>query len=620
MGSFLFACTNSQEGPYFGKTVPQHPADELWINGGGSPQYMDPSLIHDSVSSQFGRNQFVRLVEVSTQTGKPIPDLATHWEVSNDLSEYTFHLRSDAKWSDGKALTAQDIEWTWKRVLNPATGSMSGALATAFANASAFSHRAIYVHTRNPHEAFDREGFEKTLQSKFKIEKFEEPINLSGLFVYVSDSVEDKQKYRADLLAYIAAKMPHLSAKVADSSVVQVRALDTHTLWVKLIGPLPYFLSMLDYHVFAPVPQHAIEAAKKKTGREELWVRPEHIVVSGPYKLTEEKFKQYRYFEKNPYYYDAEFVKTPKIKVLVLEDYNTSLNIYRTGGMDWAGSNVSVPAHFVDEIKKYRDYSLSPQLVMYYFYLNVSKPELSNKHLRKALSLAIDRKTMVEKVTRAGQIPSANLIPCGLAGYTCAPATLFDPEQARKELAQAGYKKGDKLPPIEIKYNTAESHRKIAEALQQMWKKHLGIDVSLHNLEWRVFLHDRTEGNFQLARGGWIGDYPDPQNFFQLLLSDSSTNITRWKNKQFDELMKLSDRELDPSHRLELMRQAEIIALDESPIIPIYVYTKGTLKKPYLMGHYEDIQDYHEWKYMWIDDRWYNEVPESSLPQKPYKS
>ncbi|MEZ4705460.1 MAG: peptide ABC transporter substrate-binding protein [Bdellovibrionota bacterium] len=619
----LCACSSALDSEYFGKTVPQHPADILWINGGGSPQFIDPALVHDSVGSQFARNQWARLVEISTVTGMPIPDLATHWDISKDRTEYIFYLREDATWSDGKPLTAHDVEWSWKRVLNPSTGATSGSLANVFMNAEAFSSRSL--HLKTPHKNLSPEKIQSMLETIAPIDRVEKALgDVPGYFVFVGGEPEQLSAHRDQLIKHVQQHglnpFDMVSMEMTRDDVVQVKALDDHRIWAKLIGPLPYFLSMLDYHIFAPVPAHAIEAAKKKTGREELWTRPEHVVVSGPYKLIEEKFKQYRILEKNPLYYDAKYVKTPKVKVLVIEDYNASLYVYRTGGMDWAGSNVSVPAFFADDIKKYKDYRLTPQLVMYYYYINVANKPMDNKWLRKALSLAIDRKAIVEKVTRAGQLPSANLIPCGLAGYTCAETELFNPEKAKQYLKKAGFSSANKVPTLEIKYNTAEEHRKIAEAIQQMWKKYLGIDVSLVNEEWRVFLHDRKEGFYQISRGGWIGDYPDPQNFLQLLLSDSTANITNWKNTAFDQLMHSSDREGNVADRLKQMNQAEAIALEESPIIPVYVYTKGTIKKPYLMGHYDDLQDYHPWKYMWIDARWYKEVPQTRLDETPYKS
>ena len=229
--------------------------------------------------------------------------------------------------------------------------------------------------------------------------------------------------------------------------------------------------------------------------------------------------------------------------------------------------------------------------------------------MRKAPSLAIDREKITKYVTRAGQIPTATLIPDGLAGYKAIDQTVFDPEAARAALAKAGYPGGKGLPPITLIYNTTEQHKQIASAAQQMWKDNLGIDVTIENQEWKVYLGRLQKVDFQMARLGWIGDYADPNTFLELFASTNGNNHSNWADEKFDQMLLDANATADKEKRLEMLREAEAYAFEQQPMLPIYVYTKPSMVKPFLGGYFGNYQDRHPWKYFYIKEDWYDGKP-----------
>jgi oligopeptide transport system substrate-binding protein len=294
----------------------------------------------------------------------------------------------------------------------------------------------------------------------------------------------------------------------------------------------------------------------------------------------------------------------------MVESATTALNMYAAGEFDWPGGNTSLPAEFLDQLAGYRDFHQHPYLAVYFYWLNTKAPPLNDARVRRALSLAIDRESLVRHVTRGGQIASADLVPDGLAGYEGLGLPVFDPEAGRRLLAEAGYADGAGLPPITLSFNTSEGHRQVAEALQAMWQRELGIQVELANQEWKVFLANAEQMNFQLCRMGWIGDYADPYTFLELLTSDCGNNHSNWSNPAYDRLLEKANRQADSATRLGLLRQAEALALGDQPLIPLYVYSRSQLIKPYVRGIWGNHQDRHPWKAIWIDPDFDPTAPE----------
>jgi ABC-type oligopeptide transport system substrate-binding subunit len=405
------------------------------------------------------------------------------------------------------------------------------------------------------------------------------------------------------------------NAGKASRDDVGVRALDDLTLQVTLENPVPYFLNLTAFYTLMPVPRHVIERLEKAGQNTDLWTRVENIVCNGPYTMAEWKFRQYMVFARNPRYWDAEHVKLARVRMLMIESVNTALNMYEAGELDSIGGS-SLPSEFMDHLSHYGDFEQDKMLATYFFWINVKKPPLDDKRVRRALSLAIDRASLVKYVLRAGQAPSADLVPDGVGGYASLHSPIFDPEQARRLLAEAGYGPDHPLPTITLRYNTLEGHKQIAEAVQQMWKQHLGVSVELENQEWKVFLKTLQATDFQVARMAWVGDYPDPNTFLELLTKANGNNHSNWSNPEFEALLAQANRTQDAPQRLQLLHRAEALAMSEAPLMPLYVYTRSELTKPYLMGHFINMQQRLYFKYWWIDERWYAGTPER-LPNSP---
>ena len=526
--SLALGCRPAETG-YFGTTTPRHPPNELWINNAGEPEWLDPNRCADGNGGEIIWNTFAGLVQAHPATLEPMPEIATRWDVSADRQTYTFHLRP-SQWSDGTPLTAHDFVFSFRRLVDPKTGSKYATNGHIFKGGAAVGRGA------------------------------------------------------------------------APPESLGVRAVDDLTLEVVLEDPLPYVLSFLTFYSFMPIPRHLLADLERRGIDEALWTRPEHVVSNGPYRLSEWKFRQRMVFERNPRYWDAANVRLDRVRVAMVESYTTALNMYAAGEFDWPGSNTSLPAEFMDYLAGFKDYRRHPYLASYYYWINTKAPPLDNPLLRRALALAIDREALVRHVTRGGQIPAADLVPDGVAGYQALGRPLFDPEAARRLLAEAGYASGADVPAITLTYNTSEGHKQVAEAVQQMWKDVLGISVELENQEWKVFLSTAEMNNFQLCRMGWTADYADPFTFLELLTSACGNNHSNWSDPAYDRLLKEANREPDPATRLAKFREAEALALEQQPLIPLYTYTRTQLVKPYVRGIWGNHQDRHPWKYIWIDE------------------
>lgn len=387
----------------------------------------------------------------------------------------------------------------------------------------------------------------------------------------------------------------------ASPETLGVRAVDDHTLEIELVDPLPYFLNFLSFYSFMPIPQHLLQDLERRGIDSDLWTRPEYVVSNGPFVMREWWFRQRMVFEKNPQYWDVGSVRLNRVQVAMVESSTTALNMYAAGEFDWPGGSTSLPAEFMDHLAGYQDFHQHPYLAVYFYWINTQEPPLDNPLVRRALSLAIDREALVKHVTRGGQIASADLVPDGLAGYHGLGQPVFDPDAARRLLSEAGYEGGRGLPPVSLSFNTSEGHKQVAEALQAMWQQELGITVELKNQEWKVFLANAEQMNFQLCRMGWVGDYADPYTFLELLTSDCGNNHSNWSSPVYDQLLEKANRQTEPKKRLELLRQAEALAIEEQPLIPLYIYTRSQLVKPYVRGIWGNYQDRHPWKSIWID-------------------
>ncbi len=383
--------------------------------------------------------------------------------------------------------------------------------------------------------------------------------------------------YLAPSTAAVYAYMPAMiikgaskyNAGKADASTVGIRAVDPHTFEVTLVGPLPYAVDMMAHYAFDPLPMHAI----KKYGKD--WIKPGNFVGNGPFVLEDWVSQQKITVVPNDKYWNKANVFLSKITFLPIEDLTTGYNKYKNGEIDWMAN--AVPPAMLDEIKLRDDFQTSSQISTYYYEFNMNDPVLKDVRVRKALSMAVNRQDLVDNVTKGGQIPTGAFVP-PMTGYTPVSGTTFDLEGAKKELAAAGYPDGKGFPKLTLIYNTSDNHKRTAEYIQQQWKENLGIDVSLENMEWATFLSKRQANDFQIARDGWVGDYMDPSNFLELLMTGSGNNDGRYSNAEYDKLVHQAATMQAGDARNKVLEQAEKIAIaDDQTLMPLYYYVSQNL-------------------------------------------
>ena len=414
-------------------------------------------------------------------------------------------------------------------------------------------------------------------------------------FVYAWERVLNPKtgaKY-AQQLFYLRNGEEYNKGKLTDFSQVGVKALDDKTLQATLRAPTPYFLFLTTFYTLYPVPKAAVEAHGTD------WVKPGKIVSNGPFKLASWVPQRELVLEKNPAHWDAATVKLQKAVFIPIDDMNTAYKQFLAGDSDWL---TSVPPTQIDAAKQKPEYYVTPYLGTYYFRFNVTKPPTSDVRVRKALSMAVDRESLTRFVTKAGEIPTSSFVPVNMPGYEGIRGLPYDPAGAKKLLVEAGYPDGKGFPKTELLYNTSELHKAVTQAVQQMWKESLGIQVELANVEWKVYLNKQAQLDFQVSRAGWIGDYVDPNTFLDMWITGGGNNQTGWSTKGYDDLIARAGRTLDPKERMKLFQEAEkMLIADEVPIMPLYTYVnKGMLSRK-VKGWSPNILAQHPLKYISIE-------------------
>ena len=490
------------------------------VNIGADPKTIDPGLNNSVEGSHIIVNAFEGLTNID-KNEKVIPGVAETWDVSTDGTKYTFHLRSTSKWSDGKAVTAKDFEYAWKRALKPETASEYAFQLYYLKNGEAYNQGKATVDT------------------------------------------------------------------------VGVKAVDDKTLEVTLEAPCPYFLSLMSFPTYMPVRQDIVD--KDPTG----WAtKPETYISNGPFMMKELKIKDSINFVKNTNYWNASSVKLDGIEFKVLEQATSYLSAFKTGQLDMIDKP---PVQEIPSLLKDGTAVSYPYLGTYYYDFNISAnaanvnakaaKALADVRVRKALSLAIDRTEITSKVSMGGEKPATSFVPSGVSDtsgnkfknkeYFSATA---DVAQAKKLLADAGYPDGKGFPELELIYNTNQGHQSIGVAIQDMWKKNLGINITLRNLERKVQLTEANKHNYVVNRDGWIADYNDPMTFLDIPTTTNGNNYAGYNNPEYDKLITAAKHEADITKRTALLHQAEDMLMRDMPIMPIYEYTEVVCMNKKLTG------------------------------------
>lgn len=377
-----------------------------------------------------------------------------------------------------------------------------------------------------------------------------------------------------------------------DEKQLAISAPDDKTIEVELAAMCPYFEEIMAFPATFPVREDIV-------AKEDWTTTPDSYITNGPYKMTEWNHNQNILMEKRDDYYDAAIIKAPKINFHLQDDINAMYASYRSGELDFIES---VPTEETTNLLSTGELKVKPYIGTYYVSYNNQLEPFNDPKVREAFSLAIDRNFIVEKVTASGQIPAAGFVPTGIADatdgkdfrevggdyYSVKPEDYeANCEKARELLKEAGFENGEGFPVVEFLYNTSESHKAIAEALQNMWQEQLGVQVTLQNQEWNVFLTERKNGNYSIARDGWIADYNDPMSFLDMFLTGGGNNNPQYSNPKFDEIIKQAKVTSDPAERFKLMHEAEDLAFGEDVCAaPLYYYVNTFMMKPNITGLY----------------------------------
>lgn len=474
---------------------------------GGAPPTLDPALTQDSTSASYIVEIFSGLVTLN-QDLEVVPDIADSWELSDDDTTYTFHLRDDAKFHDGKPVTAQDFKYSIERACDPATGSV---VADA----------------------------------------------------YLGDIVGARARLRGE----------------ADE-VSGVLVVDDHTLEITIDSPKAYFLSKLTYPTAFVVDQENVE------GPAQPWTDTPN--GTGPFRLAEYQSDFRIVLERNEAYYGTPKPALEQVNFMLA--VGSPMTMYETGELDAVSvypadiERVSDPSNPLS-----KELSTTPVLSLFYIGFNVQKPPFDDQKVRQAFNYAIDKDKYVEVVLKKMQAQAKGILPPGMPGYNeNLKGYPYDPEKARQLITESQYGDASKLPQITLNISGGGGAAdKQVQAIVDMYKQNLGVDIAVQQTDWATYLWDLRAHRYQMfgLTAGWIADYPDPQDFLDILFhSESRNNDTRYSNPEVDSLLEEAQGEQDFEKRMELYQQAEQIIMDDAPIVPLTHDADYWLTKPYVEG------------------------------------
>lgn len=607
----LLACACSRTGAraeYFGKTDPPK-QDVLRYISGPEPESLDPQVSTLQPEARIEMALFEGLVEYHPKTMEPIPAIAESWDISPDFTVFTFRLRRNARFSNGDPITAQDFVYSLRRGVSPALAARNASFSYYIRYAEAFNKGGAFV--RDPQtrkfltteDAGTSDAGEDVSSTPSASSSPREPLRLT---------VAGEEKGREEEFK----SNPRLRAAVAGKELVPVRAedigveaLDDYTLRVTLGQPAPYFLSLLPHPFFRVVSRKAVEQFG-----DAAWTRPEHIVTSGPFRLKHWRPYDELVVERDPTYWDAARVRLDEISFYPSESNTTTMNLYKAGEVDATGNHM-VPVSWLDQMRPLKDYMDAPEAATEFYNINVTKPPMDDVRVRKAFSLALDRRALAD--WRRTVKPLDGVTPEGIfSNYPRPAGGGFDPERAKQLLAEAGYRDASgkfdpsKFPAdeVELSFNSVESLRITAEFLQQQWKQNLGITVPLRTMETKTFFSASARLEYKgFARGGYGADYLDPYTFLGLFYSPGGNNKSGWSDPKFRRMLDEANRTLDPSARYALLAKAEAYMMDAQPILPLWSPATNWMKKPYVKGMYANPGTLHAWKFVYIErdpNRW----------------
>jgi oligopeptide transport system substrate-binding protein len=499
------------------------PAADLVIANGNEPESLDPAIVTGVSEMRITKALFEGLLRLEGETARPVAALAENWEISSDGRMYTFHLRTNATWSTGRAITTEDVLFSWFRALSPSTA-------------------ADY----------------------------------------------------AGQLFYIKGAEDFYTGKIKDRSQVGIQAFGSYTLRVELNSPIAFFLDLCCFPTLAVVPREAIERYGDR------WLSSRPLPSSGPYTLDAWRINDKVRLLKNTRYWDASHTLNNIVDFLPTASPNGALNLYETGAADIVWDKDLVPIELLDILITRPDFHTYDYLGTYFYRFNVTRRPFDDPRVRQAFALATDKHRIIARLARGYGKAADHFVPDGVAHYSSPPGLPFDPERARKLLAEAGFPGAEDFPAFQFSFFAAAGsggnlQEKIAVELQQMWRSELGIRMELRQIERKVFYSVQSRLDYDLSASSWIGDYNDANTFLDLFTSNSGNNRTGWRNERYDQLIRDANRETDLEKRSVHFAQAEtLLVAEEVPIVPLYFYNGFNYFNPdRIEGLHQNLLDEH---------------------------
>ena len=624
---------SARDKSFFGTTAPPRENVLRYVSG-SEPETLDPQVTNLQNEARISIALFEGLAEYDPKTSEPVPALAERWEVNKDWSEVVFYLRHDGRFSNGDPITARDFVYSIRRGLTPELGSRSASLAYPIKYAQAFNEAGVFVLDQNgksfllekdfadvPEPAKPATEAAASSPSNLKpVEPGQNTVPETEFHRFMQSPARlvlpGKEKARNAVLE----ANPKLKAAVSGKELVPVtaeavgvEAVDDYTLRISLMQPAPYILSLIPHQFFRAVHRPTIE---KFAGR---WTDADKIVTSGPFTLESWNHYDRIVVTRAPHYWDAANVHLDKIIFYLLDSNTTMLSLYKSGGLD-ATYNHTVPSAWLDGIGPMKDFMDASEAAIDYYNFNTTRGPTKDLRVRKALNMSLDKQALADwRHVR----PLTAFIPDGIfPGYPQRKGDPFDPEKAKKLLAEAGYQDASgKFDPqkfeaseIELIVNPDANNIAYAEFIQAQWKQNLGTTIPLRIMEAKTFFRAQAQLEYKgVSRTGWSADYLDPFTFLGIFYS--SANASGWWDAKYVELLDRANRTTDHQKRFELLAQAEQILLDAQPVIPMTVGTTRWMKKPYVKGLYPNPVTLHSWKAVYIErdqSKWDYGMPDMS--------
>ncbi|HET6978546.1 MAG TPA: peptide ABC transporter substrate-binding protein [Pyrinomonadaceae bacterium] len=620
-----YSCTVAASNEeFFGSTTPPQRNIFRYVTG-DEPESLDPAISNGQPEARLYMALFEGLVEYNPKTLEPEPALAERWHINNDSSEYTFHLRTTGRWSNGEPIDANDFVYTFRRNLSKSTASRNAYLMAYIKYAQAYNQQRVFVRDPKTGEFLLAKDFEQDFPP--------EPLSISPIDPAKSEYQPDPKDITPDPDSAFHHQMhtatrltlpgdeksrnkrldanPKLKAAIAGKEFVPVKAEDIgveapdkYTVRISLVQPAPFFLGLLAHQVFRVVPRKTVEEFGNK------WALAEHIVSCGPFKVKVWKPYDQLVLERDPMYWDAAHVGLDELYFYPVIDNSTVMNMYKVGELD-AIYNHAVPNAWLHIMSSKKDYMNRAEAAIEYLIINTTKPPLDNPKVRRAFNAAIDKNAYAE--WRRIVKPLTAFTPEGMfPGYEQPKGEAFNPAEARKLLGEAGYPVTQNsdgsfscpsfpVDQVEFIYNSQQANKAVVEWMQAQWKQNLGITVSLRNMEWKTFLEAKEKLDFKgFARGSWGADYMDPFTFLSLFYTGGESG-TGWQDPKYIAMVDEANRTLDPKQRYQLLAKAEEYLIENQPIIPIDSPSVNWMKKPYVKGMYPNPGSLYPWKYVYIE-------------------